>query len=162
MSISNPLEENKLLITSFIQEVFNNHNMTAVDKYYAPNLIHHNPVVGKGRQEFKEFFIQFLSAFPDIHASIEHMIAESTFVLVFLNWTGTHKGEFLGTPATNKPINIRTADLFRIGINGTIAEHWIVVDSLNLLKEIGMITFKDNQMQKIKEDNNKSYSLHPN
>jgi SnoaL-like polyketide cyclase len=62
-------------------------------------------------------------------------------VLVFLNWTGIQKGEVQGMPATNKPINPRTADLFRIATNGTIVERWDVVDSLNLLIQRGMIIF---------------------
>jgi steroid delta-isomerase-like uncharacterized protein len=118
------LEANKLLIKSFIEQVLNKHNVAAVDKYYAPDLIQHSPSMGQGRQGFKEFFTPFFSAFPDVHASIEHILAEKHVVLVFLNWTGTHKGEFQGMPATNKPISMRTADLFRIDdANGTIVEH---------------------------------------
>ena len=48
-------------------------------------------------------------------------------------------------PATNRQINMRTADLFRINTNGTIVEHWALVDSLNLLKQTGMITFNHDQ-----------------
>ena len=147
----NSLEANKLLIKSFVEQVLNKHNVAAVDKYYAPDLIQHSPTMGQGRQGFKQFFTPFFSAFPDIHATIEHIIAENSVVLVFLNWTGTHKGEFQGMPATNKPINMRTADLFRIYTNGTIVEHWAVVDSLNLLEQTGTITFNHNQMQKNKE-----------
>ena len=137
---SDPLESNKLLIKSFVQEVFNKHNLTALDKYYAPDVIQHNLMAEQGRQGFKRFFVPFFSAFPDVHAIIEHILAENTVVLVFLNWTGTHKGEFQGIPATNRPINMRTADLFRIDTNGTIVEHWSVVDSFDLLKQIGAFT----------------------
>jgi predicted SnoaL-like aldol condensation-catalyzing enzyme len=43
-------------------------------------------------------------------------------------------------PATNKPVKIRSADLYRIK-NGKIVEHWDVVDRLDLLKQTGEITF---------------------
>jgi steroid delta-isomerase-like uncharacterized protein len=145
---SNQLEENRLLIKSFVQEIFNKHNLTALDKYYAPNAIQHNPMTGQGRQGFKQFFIPFFSAFPDIHATIESILSENSVVLVFLNWTGTHKGEFQGIPATNKPINMRTADLFRIDTNGTIVEHWDVVDSFDLLKQIGAFTLNQHNAKK--------------
>src|SRR5919197_854864 len=147
---ANSLEANKLLIKSFIEQVLNKHNVAAIDKYYAPNLIQHSPSMGQGIQGFKEFFTSFFLAFPDIHAAIEHILVEKHVVLVFLNWTGTHKGEFQGMPTTNRPINMRTADLFKIDYtNGTIVEHWAVVDLLNLLQQTGMITFNRNQMQKI-------------
>jgi predicted ester cyclase len=67
-------------------------------------------------------------------------------VLVFLNWTGIQKGEVQGMPATNKPINLRTADLFRIATNGTIVERWDMVDSLNLLIQTGVL-YLINQIQ---------------
>jgi steroid delta-isomerase-like uncharacterized protein len=136
---SNLIEMNKSLIKSFVQEVFNKHNLTALDKYYASNVTLHNLMAGQGRQGFKQFLVPFFSAFPDIHATIEHMVAENNVVLVFLNWTGIHKVEFQGIPPTNKPINMRTADLFRINNNGTIVEHWDVMDPLNLLKQIGAV-----------------------
>jgi predicted ester cyclase len=63
-------------------------------------------------------------------------VAENDLVVVFLNFTGTHKGEFQGVPPTNKKINIRSADLYRIE-NKKIAEHWDVVDQLNLLQQTG-------------------------
>jgi predicted ester cyclase len=63
-------------------------------------------------------------------------VAENDLVVIFLNFTGTHKGEFQGVPPTNKKINIRSADLYRIE-NEKIAEHWDVVDQLNLLQQTG-------------------------
>jgi predicted ester cyclase len=63
-------------------------------------------------------------------------VAENDLVVVFLNFTGTHKGEFQGRPPTNKKVNIRSADLYRIE-DKKIAEHWDVVDQLNLLQQTG-------------------------
>jgi predicted ester cyclase len=57
-------------------------------------------------------------------------------VVVFLNGIGTHKGEFQGRPPTNKQVNIRSADLYRIE-NEKIVGHWDVVDQLNLLQQMG-------------------------
>jgi predicted ester cyclase len=70
-------------------------------------------------------------AFPDMHGSTEHILAEDNLVVVYLNWTGTRKGVFQGIPPIDKPITIRSADLYRID-NGKIVEHWEVVDYSNL------------------------------
>jgi predicted ester cyclase len=66
-------------------------------------------------------------------------VAENDIVVVFLNFTGTHKGEFQGMPPTNKKINLRSADLYKIE-DEIIVGHWDVVDQLNLLQQTGVIT----------------------
>jgi predicted ester cyclase len=73
-----------------------------------------------------------------MHTTIEHMVAENNLVMVFLKGSGTHMGEFHGIPPTNKPVNIRSADLYRIE-DGIIVGHWDVVDQLNLLKQTGTL-----------------------
>ena len=62
------------------------------------------------------------------------------FQRLFLNFSGTHKRQFEGMPATNKPVTIRSADLYIIE-NDKIVEHWDVVDQLDLLKQTNMISF---------------------
>lgn len=118
------LASNKALVNSFIDQVFNDHNILAVDKYLGES------------QPFKEFLNKFFKAFPDWHASIEHIISEDDLVIVFLKGTGTHLGEFQGRPPTNKLVNMRSADLYRIA-NDKIVGHWDVVDQLNLYKQTG-------------------------
>lgn len=66
--------------------------------------------------------------------------------MVFLNFIGTHKGEFQGIPPTNKTINIRSADLYKVE-DEIIVGHWDVVDQLNLLQQIGAITFTHSNQQ---------------
>jgi predicted ester cyclase len=72
--------------------------------------------------------------------NIEHILAENDFVLVFLNFAGTHTGQFEEMPPTNKPVKIRCADLYKIE-NSKISGHWDMVDQLDLLKQTGAITF---------------------
>ena len=83
----------------------------------------------------------FFTAFPDMHTNIEHIVAENNLVVAFLNGSGTQQGEFQGMPPTNKPVNIRSADLYRIE-KGIIVEHWDVVDQLDLLKQTGTLLLK--------------------
>ena len=93
-------------------------------------------MAGQGNKEFKQLLSEFFTAFPDSDTNIEHIIAENDLVVVFLNGIGTHKGEFQGRPPTNKQVNIRSADLYRIE-NEKIVGHWDVVDQLNLLQQMG-------------------------
>jgi predicted ester cyclase len=124
------LSTNKALVQSFVEEVFNKHDLSSIEKYLA----------GQGSEGFKQFLSEFFTAFPDIHANIEHVVAENDLVVVFLNFTGTHKGEYHERPPTNKQVTTRSADLYRIE-NEKIVEHWDVVDQLNLLQQTGAITF---------------------
>jgi predicted ester cyclase len=57
---------------------------------------------------------------------------------MFLNWSGMHKGEFHGIPPTNKRVNMRAAELYKIE-NERITRHWYVFDQLNLLKQTGTL-----------------------
>ena len=87
-----------------------------------------------GKKGFKQFLSEFFTAFPDIHAEIEHIVVEDSLVVVFLSFTGTHKGVFQERSPTNKTVNTRSADLYKIE-NEKIVEHWDVVDQLNLLQQ---------------------------
>lgn len=125
-------ERNKGLIRSFIQEIF---ELSTID----PNdSVEGSPQAGKGGGGFKQFLTDFFKAFPDWQANIEHVIAENELVVIFLNGSGTQKGEFHGIPPTNKPVNIRSADLYRIE-GGIITGLWDVVDQLKLLKQTGVL-----------------------
>ena len=133
-------ESNKILVRSAIQEIFNEHNITAVDKYIKEDLIQNGTGFPEGREARKQYFGMLFNAFPDLHASIDKMIAEDNLVSVFLSWNGTHKGEFQGMPATNNPITMKTAHIFRIE-DGMIAEQWEIFDTLDLLAKTGVISF---------------------
>jgi predicted ester cyclase len=131
-------ERNKTLIRSFIEEIFNKHNLVSIEKYFGKNTIEGSPQTGTGRKGFEQFLTEFFSTFPDWRTNIEHLVAEKNLVVVFLNGIGTHRGEFQGIAPTNKSVNIRSADLYKIE-GRVITAHWDVVDQLNLLKQMGAL-----------------------
>jgi predicted ester cyclase len=127
-------KRNKIIIRSFIQEIFNEHNLSSIEKYFGNETVEGSPQAGKSGEGFKLMLTEFFKAFPDWRANIEHIVAENNLVMIFLNGNGTHKGDFRGVPSTNRLVNIRSADLYKIE-NGVITGHWDVVDQLNLLKQ---------------------------
>ena len=131
-------ERNKDIIRSFIEEIFNEHNLSSIEKYFGKDSMEGSPHADKSGEEFKQFLTDFFDAFPDMHTTIEHMVAENNLVMVFLNGSGTHKGEFRRVEPTNKKIRIRSADLYRIE-NDIINGHWDIVDELDFLKQIGVL-----------------------
>jgi predicted ester cyclase len=107
---------NKELIESFVEDIFNKHDILATEKYFVKDST-------TGGEGFKQFISALFKAFPDMHTKIEHIIAENDFVVVFLNGNETHTGEFHGKQPTNRRVNVRSTDLYRIE-NEKIVEHW--------------------------------------
>ena len=57
-------------------------------------------------KNIKQSISEEFSAFPDLHYTIDDMVAEGDKVAARVTMTGTHKGEFMGIPPTNKKITI--------------------------------------------------------
>ena len=91
-------EKNKIIMGSFINEIFNNHDLSSLEKNFGNGSIKSSTQV----QEFSQFLSDFFNAFPDWRAKIEHIIAENNLVVVFLNRSGTHKGKFRGVEPTDR------------------------------------------------------------
>jgi len=53
-------------------------------------------------------------------------------------FTGTHQGEFMGIPATNKSIKVPYIDLWRTE-NGLFVDNWVQMDMLGLMQQLGVV-----------------------
>jgi predicted ester cyclase len=131
------LQENKEIIKSLVDEVFNKHDLSVIDKYHVADLSNDSNIL----ESFKQSLAALYSGFPDLRVSIEYMIAENNIVVAFLSIIGTHTGLYKGLQPTNKQMQIRSADLYKIE-NGKIAAHRDVVNILDLLTQTGAITYK--------------------
>ena len=61
-------ERNRTLIRSFINEIFNEHNLSSIEKYFGEDSVEGSPQAGKGGEGFKQFLTEFFKAFPDWRA----------------------------------------------------------------------------------------------
>jgi predicted ester cyclase len=81
-----------------------------------------------------------LRGVPDLNLPIHTALAEGDKVLVCLRFRGTHRGEFFGYQPTGNAIDVEVFDLFRLA-DGKLVEHWAMVDTLGLLKQLGATSF---------------------
>jgi len=86
-----------------------------------------------------QYFRTLLTAFPDFRMHVEDVIASGDKAVARVLVTGTHKGEFMGMPATGKSAAVNLIDITRFGDDGLAREHWGVVDQLALLQQLGAI-----------------------
>ena len=96
------------------------------------------PIEATGAELLKEVFRRLHRAFPDLHTSIEDLIAEGDKVVARNTVTGTHQGEYMGLPPTGKSISYKEIFIVRFA-GGRIAETWGVVDVLSQTRQLGAI-----------------------
>jgi len=96
------------------------------------------PVGATGAQALKQVWAVLLRAFPDLHVTVEDLIAEGDRVVGRNTVTGTHRGEYMGLPPTGKSITYNEIFIFRFA-GGRIAETWGVVDVFSQMRQLGAI-----------------------
>jgi hypothetical protein len=74
--------------------------------------------------------------FPDLHPTVEDLIAEGDKVVARPTIRGAHQGEYLGLPPTGKQVAFAAIAIFRVA-DGKIAESWILRDELSILQQLG-------------------------
>jgi len=131
-------EENKANSRRLVERI-NQGDLTVIDELCAPNHVSHNPPnTTHGSEEYKQSFALLLTAFPDLHFTIEDQLAEGDKVATRLTWTGTHKGAFRGIPPTGKHVTM-TGMTISHWVGGKSDEVWANSDSLGLLQQLGVI-----------------------
>jgi steroid delta-isomerase-like uncharacterized protein len=134
------LEENKALVRRFVEEVQNQHNLAAIDELFSPDFVDHSGMAAPPYVEgTKELFIATFAAFPDFHIEIHQQLAEGDQVMTRKTLHGTHRGPFMGIPATGKEVAVTFVDIFTV-INGKITEHWSEGAALGILQQLGGIS----------------------
>jgi steroid delta-isomerase-like uncharacterized protein len=129
----------KLVIRWFVHEVLNTGNVAAVDELFSHDYLAHVPVVPRplrGTASWKERMATYFAAFPDLHITVEEILAEDEQVAARLTWRGTHRGAFLGRAPSRRHVHMAGIGIWRIS-GGKMVEEWSAEDLLGLLAQLG-------------------------
>ncbi len=143
------LEENKAVIRRLVK-AFNKHNVALLDELVAPDFVEHTLKL-RGRESIKQIETMFYTGFPDFHGTIEDIVAEGDKVWIRVTYTGTHTGKYLGLTPSGKKITITAVQIYRI-VAGKVVERVSVSDSLNFLKQLGVIEYTEKAKKLFPED----------
>jgi steroid delta-isomerase-like uncharacterized protein len=139
-------DQNKTVVRRFFEEVVNEGRFAVADEIFAPTFGErgsmfgeHGPRSESGPEKAIKAARRFRAAFPDIHFTVDELVAEDDKVVVRVTFRGTHQGEYMGIPATGKAVQVSGVELARLANGQIVEEGWHYMDEVGLLKQLGVL-----------------------
>lgn len=131
-------DSHRALVRRYIDEVWNGRQPAA--PFFAPGYRRYltataPPLTGAQQQQR---IIDFQAAFPDLHFTVEDLVAEGDRVVFRATMRGAHQGSFRNIAPTGRPIAVAVLDRVRVE-DGALAERWGGPDLLDLLLQLGAV-----------------------
>ena len=118
-------EANKSFVRNHFEEFVNRKNLDVADKNFAPDYREHGsdapPSSPPGPEGPKRYLAAAFKRFPDIHVTIEDIIAEGDKVVVRNTWRAIDS-------QSNQKIEFRGIVIWRIA-HGQLAERWAYLEA---------------------------------
>jgi steroid delta-isomerase-like uncharacterized protein len=134
-------EQNKSIVRRWIEEGWNKHNVALVDELYAPDVVQYDPnspVPVQNAEALKAFINVYLSAFGDLHFTIDDLIAEGDRVAWRFTSRATHTGALMDLAPTGRKVTVVGMVQFNLE-NSRIKTVWVNMDFYGMLVGIGAI-----------------------
>ena len=131
-------ERNKAIVRNFNKRFIEGGDLALYDETVSPDFINRTPHEGRdpGSGGARYFFTEVLRpAFPDITVNINDQFAEDDIVVTRKSYEATHKGPFMGVPATGKRVQFAVIDIIRLR-DGRYVEHWANADMMGLMQQL--------------------------
>jgi predicted SnoaL-like aldol condensation-catalyzing enzyme len=134
-------DANKELVRAYTRDVFDRGDVSAVDRYLAPDFLNH--VTGRtGTEDFKRLAAERQDASEAANV-IEFMVAEGDLVVAWMTVTRTVDRDvsLFGYVIEGSPprsYTVHHVHVYRIA-GGKICEHWALRDDISMLRQLGAI-----------------------
>lgn len=131
-------EENKAVVHRYIEEVWNRHDLDAIDDLVSPTYFNHAASPEYQRAGAAYSVTWLLSVFPDHRFEIEDIAADGETFAVRGTCRGTHERELGSVRPTGKRFAAQQSTWFRVE-EGKIVEHWAAKDDLGMMRQLGIM-----------------------
>jgi steroid delta-isomerase-like uncharacterized protein len=131
---------NKKIVRRYFEEVLTAGNLALIEELIAPNYVSHYPAgyeLGGGPEDVRQIVTSVRGAFPDVHFTVEDLIAEGEKVVCRWTFQGVQEADFMGIPATGRKATVMGIAVYRV-VGGQIAEAWFTWDALGLMRQLGV------------------------
>src|ERR1700676_806837 len=126
-------EKNKTIVRELYEEILNTGKFELLADIISAN--YEGPRGIKGPEGFAIAIRPVRAAFPDVHWTIEDMIAEDDKVVVMWSWTGTNTASFDGFPVSHASVTHHAISIFQFH-DGKIIKGWMQADRLGFYQQI--------------------------
>ena len=124
----------------FIEEVINNGNFSILGELIHPHYVYRSPDQElHGSEGLKGLFTTYHAAFPNLNVEIDDLVGADEKVVISFTLTGTHKGDLMGIPATDKQVKVHGVIMSRFE-EGKIVEEWEILDQLTMFQQLGIVS----------------------
>ena len=131
----------KSIVRRLYEEVWNKRKLHVMGELVSPShALHGSNFSGSaiGPEAYKQQVALLVAGFPDLRFTIEDMVTEQDKVVVCWTLSGTHKGEYLGIPATNKKVSMEGITIHHIA-NGRIMDSYRSWDMWGMMRQLGVV-----------------------
>ena len=143
------INENKLLVRRFIEEIINTGNVDDIENFISPDYteVHEGKELVIGIAGAKEHILGVRQTYPDLTLTVDQQIGEGEWVATCITARGTHTGSWLGMKPTGKAVAFTGVNINKI-VDGKIVEHGGAANLFEPLLEIGAIQIVGNSNNK--------------
>lgn len=139
--MNNIIEQNRQLIESYFNEVWNKGNIDLLDELITADYINHSPSVPDpkpGPEGLKPLIEEMRKGISNLHYEINDTVITEDKIVARVSMTGEHTGELWGMEPTGKKIEVNQINIEHVR-NGKISEHWRITEEFKMLRQLEVI-----------------------
>ena len=136
-------DELKAIVERFT-ETWQRRDPTGLAQHHAPDGVAESPMYAtlRGRKAIEDAYRAFFTSFPDATFTLENIVVDPPYVVLFSTVNATHQNDFFGLPGTNRHVDFRMSRLMKMNDHGLIEHERRIYDFTGLLVQIGVLRAK--------------------